>query len=177
MEGSTLLHSRLQQVKVQLRNTCTTSSRQILTDALESLQYQIETSIFENNENKKKNTNTATLLMKKELERSSRTPYRKKPNKSKIRQQHRQRRNASVKQSSTVSCVVEKSAKLLLKNYLTDLLQNATKKNRKIKNTLDLTMWCDTLDLTIPKNTKQLVEVLADLEKKHFSKKSVPVET
>ena len=174
MEGSTLLHSRLQQVKVQLRNTCTTSSRQILTDALESLQYQIETSIY--NENKKQNTNTA-LLMSKELERSSRTPYRKKPNKSKIRQQHRQRRNASVKQSSTVSCVVEKSAKLLLKNYLTDLLQNATKKNRKIKNTLDLTMWCDTLDLTIPKNTKQLVEVLADLEKKHFSKKSVPVET
>ena len=173
MEGSTLLHSRLQQVKVQLRNTCTTSSRQILTDALESLQYQIETSIYEN---KKQNTNTA-LLMSKELERSSRTPYRKKPNKSKIRQQHRQRRNASVKQSSTVSCVVEKSAKLLLKNYLTDLLQNATKKNRKIKNTLDLTMWCDTLDLTIPKNTKQLVEVLADLEKKHFSKKSVPVET
>ena len=174
MEGSTLLHSRLQQVKVQLRNTCTTSSRQILTDALESLQYQIETSIY--NENKKQNTNTA-LLMSKELERSSRTPYRKKPNKSKIRQQHRQRRNASVKQSSTVSCVVEKSAKLLLKNYLTDLLQNATKKNRKIKNTLDLTMWCDTLDLTIPKNTKQLVEVLADLEKKHFSKKSVPLET
>ena len=174
MEGSTLLHSRLQQVKVQLRNTCTTSSRQILTDALESLQYQIETSIYD--ENKKQNTNTA-LLMSKELERSSRTPYRKKPNKSKIRQQHRQRRNASVKQSSTVSCVVEKSAKLLLKNYLTDLLQNATKKNRKIKNTLDLTMWCDTLDLTIPKNTKQLVEVLADLEKKHFSKKSVPVET
>ena len=173
MEGSTLLHSRLQQVKVQLRNTCTTSSRQILTDALESLQYQIETSIYENQE---QNSNTGTLL--KELERSSRrTPYRKKPNKSKIRQQHRQRRNASVKQSSTVSCVVEKSAKLLLKNYLTDLLQNATKKNRKIKNTLDLTMWCDTLDLTIPKNTKQLVEVLADLEKKHFSKKSVPVET
>ena len=173
MEGSTLLHSRLQQVKVQLRNTGTTSSRQILTDALESLQYQIETSIYD--ENKKQNTNTGML---KELERSSRrTPYRKKPNKSKIRQQHRQRRNASVKQSSTVSCVVEKSAKLLLKNYLTDLLQNATKKNRKIKNTLDLTMWCDTLDLTIPKNTKQLVEVLADLEKKHFSKKSVPVET
>ena len=173
MEGSTLLHSRLQQVKVQLRNTCTTSSRQILTDALESLQYQIETSIYENQE---QNSNTGTMLM--ELERSSRrTPYRKKPNKSKIRQQHRQRRNASVKQSSTVSCVVEKSAKLLLKNYLTDLLQNATKKNRKIKNTLDLTMWCDTLDLTIPKNTKQLVEVLADLEKKHFSKKSVPVET
>ena len=175
MEGSTLLHSRLQQVKVQLRNTCTTSSRQILTDALESLQYQIETSIYD--ENKKQNTKTGTILMSKELERSSRTPYRKKPNKSKIRQQHRQRRNASVKQSSTVSCVVEKSAKLLLKNYLTDLLQNATKKNRKIKNTLDLTMWCDTLDLTIPKNTKQLVEVLADLEKKHFSKKSVPVET
>ena len=172
MEGSTLLHSRLQQVKVQLRNTGTTSSRQILTDALESLQYQIETSIYHENE---QNTNTG--LMSKELERSSRTPYRKKPNKSKIRQQHRQRRNASVKQSSTVSCVVEKSAKLLLKNYLTDLLQNATKKNRKIKNTLDLTMWCDTLDLTIPKNTKQLVEVLADLEKKHFSKKSVPVET
>ena len=174
MEGSTLLHSRLQQVKVQLRNTCTTSSRQILTDALESLQYQIETSIYD--ENEEQNSNTGTMLM--ELERSSRrTPYRKKPNKSKIRQQHRQRRNASVKQSSTVSCVVEKSAKLLLKNYLTDLLQNATKKNRKIKNTLDLTMWCDTLDLTIPKNTKQLVEVLADLEKKHFSKKSVPVET
>ena len=173
MEGSTLLHSRLQQVKVQLRNTCTTSSRQILTDALESLQYQIETSIYDENEEQ----NSNTLLMSKELERSSRTPYRKKPNKSKIRQQHRQRRNASVKQSSTVSCVVEKSAKLLLKNYLTDLLQNATKKNRKIKNTLDLTMWCDTLDLTIPKNTKQLVEVLADLEKKHFSKKSVPVET
>lgn len=173
MEGSTLLHSRLQQVKVQLRNTCTTSSRQILTDALESLQYQIETSIYDENEEQ----NSNTVLMSKELERSSRTPYRKKPNKSKIRQQHRQRRNASVKQSSTVSCVVEKSAKLLLKNYLTDLLQNATKKNRKIKNTLDLTMWCDTLDLTIPKNTKQLVEVLADLEKKHFSKKSVPVET